>query len=39
MSMHFACFPGWTDDGCGEETYRIMTVNGDWQAVYLNGII
>ena len=36
---HFACFPGWTDDGCGEETYRIMIVDGEWQAVFFDGMI
>lgn len=36
---HFACLPGWTADGCGEVTYRIMRVNGEWQAVSYDGII
>ena len=36
---HFACFPGWTDDGCGQETYGIMRVDGEWKAVLFDGII
>lgn len=35
----FACIPGRNDDGCGQETYRIMQVDGEWQAVRFDGII
>ena len=38
-NWHFACLPGRADDGCWEETYRIMAVNGEWQAVYFDGVI
>ena len=38
-NSHFACFPGWNDDGCGEETHKIIRVDGEWKAVEFDGII
>ena len=38
-NWYFACLPGRLDDGCWEETYRIMKVNNEWQAVSFDGVI
>jgi len=36
---YFACIPGWDEIGCGQETYKIMLIDDQWQGIFFDGIV